>query len=227
MAGSAYLSSVQIGIVRKLRPAYQKAFEVIGRDWAPWESLAAIHFREAAFAERSRVPGGPFQLDPGGTGDELKARIKAEVERVGKLYSVPMGDIETDFATAAIVAAHGFKERLRVKAVRQDGTLDETVVGWAFFRYNGLGAMIPDASGLESYRYYSEKGQTGRGSTKADPFWSPYVSNDPVGGHRLKMRATMPDEKDPTKRIVINREDPRPGAMVIFRELRARASELA
>jgi hypothetical protein len=226
MAGN-YLSAAQVATVRRLRSAYQNAFQVIGPDWAPWETLAAIHYREAAFAERSKVPGGPFQLDPGGTGDELKRRIAAEVARIGGLYKLTLGDIETDFETAAIVAAHGLKERLRVKAVRSDGTLDESIIAWAFFRYNGLGAMIEDPATLEKYRYYSEKGQTGRGSLATDPLWSPYVSNDPLAGRVLKMRATMPDAKDPTKRVIIHRDDPRPGAMIVFRELRTRAAELA
>jgi hypothetical protein len=40
------------------------------------------------------------------------------------------------------------------------------------------------------------------------------------------MRATQPDPSDPSKRISIKRPDSRPGAMVIFREILARSSEL-
>ena len=68
---------------------YANATTKVSLGEIPWQALAAIHYREAEFMMSSKIPGGPFQLDPGGTGDELKRRIEEYVRKVTSTYSMP------------------------------------------------------------------------------------------------------------------------------------------
>jgi len=51
---------------------------------------------------------------------------------------------------------------------------------------------------------------------------SPYVNNDPQNGRQMRIRGTVPDLKDPRKRVRIDQPDTRPGVLAVMRELRAR-----
>lgn len=53
---------------------------------------------------------------------------------------------------------------------------------------------------------------------------SPYVNNDPQNGRTLHIRGTVPDLKDPRKRVRIDQPDTRPGVLAVMRELRARVA---
>ena len=222
-----YLGPNEISRIRRFRPIYEKAASIVG--WLPWTALPPIHYRENDLLERSQTVGGAFQLDPGGPGDDLRKAIDEYVEIVGRLYSITLGNIETDFETAAIVGAHELKTKLRSPALIRppliDAGVDEAELARGYLRYNGLGAKLTAPDGT-TYRYYSERGQTGSGNPEASPDWSPYVANDPHSGRVLTMRATQPDPSDPSKRISIQRPDRRPGAIIIFREILARAAEL-
>jgi len=197
-----YLSDNQMALIKKHLPVYQQAC-----------GMAGIHYREAEFATFSQVPGGAFQLDPGGTGDELKNAIVKYTAMVCKLYGVPVKDLETDFFTACLVAVHELKSKVR--ATTEITPIDDEALADAYWGYNGRS------------RHHTEFEQTQKGTMEPHWRWSPYVSNDPKNGIVLRITGTMPDPKDPTKRLKIDRPDPRPGALVIYREVRARQSELA
>jgi hypothetical protein len=205
-----YLHSRQLQAVRDLRSAYETAVRIVGG--LPWQAIAAVHFREAEFAQRSTIPGGPFQLDPGGTGQELQERIEAYVAAVCKQYDVypAPGGIETDFALAAVVAAHELRSKVRAE-IAAGCLVDGEVLADALWGYNGRS------------KYHTASGQPdGESSWR----YSPYVSNDPKRGVVLRIRGTVPDATVQGGRRMIDRPDPRPGAMIVYRELLARASEL-
>lgn len=56
---------------------------------------------------------------------------------------------------------------------------------------------------------------------------SPYVNNDPQNGRQMRIRGTVPDLKDPRKRVRIDQPDTRPGVLAVMRELRARLAQAA
>ena len=208
---SRYLSDRQMALIKKHLPIYQQACGLV--QMGPPLIMAGIHYREAEFATSSQVPGGAFQLDPGGVGDELKNAIVKYTTMVCKLYGVPVKDIETDFFTACLVAVHELKSKVRVTTAVLP--IDDEALADAFWGYNGRS------------RHHTEFEQTQKGTMEPHWRWSPYVNNDPKNGVVLRITGTMPDPKDPTKRIKIDRPDPRPGALMIYREVRARQSELA
>jgi len=204
-----YLHSRQLQAVRELRGAYETAVRIVGG--LPWQAIAAVHYREAEFAQRSTIPGGPFQLDPGGTGQELQERIEAYVQAVRDKYGLlEGGTIDSDFWLAAVVAAHELRSKVRAE-IAAGSVVDGEVLADALWGYNGR-SRYHTASGLpegeSSWRY------------------SPYVSNDPKRGVVLRIRGTVPDATVQGGRRMIDRPDPRPGAMIVYRELLARASEL-
>lgn len=53
---------------------------------------------------------------------------------------------------------------------------------------------------------------------------SPYVSNDPQNGVQMRITGTVPDLKNPAKRVRIDQPDTRPGVLAIMRELRQRVA---
>jgi hypothetical protein len=190
-----YLTDAQIAKIRELRPDYEFAVNKV--KGFPWQVMAALHYREAEFAKTSKIPGGAFQLDPGGTGTDLRAAIDNYANKVCDNYGVPHGNIETDFNISCLVAAFEFKTKIRFPG--EDGIAD------AFWGYNGRA------------KFHTPSGDP------ADPagnswHYSSYVSNDPKNGIVLNIRGTMPTP-DGKGRVQINKPDPRPGALIIFREV--------
>jgi hypothetical protein len=216
-----YLSNAQIAKIKTHLPTYQRACDLV--KIGPTILMAGIHYREAEFAVTSRVPGGPFQLDPGGVGDDLRVKIDAYVAKVCKTYGVPADGpavIETDFFVACLVAAHELKDKIRPKPTDFSApvTLEGDVLANTVWGYNGKSRKHVPA-GVEP----DPKDAFINRSWK----YSPYVSNDPKNGSSIRMTGTMPDPNDPNKRISIDRVDTRPGVLAIVRELTARQAELA
>lgn len=205
-----YLDARQIRVVRGLRGAYEAAVKLVGG--LPWQALAAIHYRENEFALRSTTPGGPFQLDPGGEGPDLRRRIEAYEDLVRKAYGIDGGSIETDLAFAALVAAHELRGKIRTELTR-DEIADGDVLADALWGYNGR-APFHTSTGTADDKDWSWR-------------WSPYVANDPKRGVVLRLRGTIPDASVPGGRRAIDRPDGRPGAFVVYRELIDRGGELA
>ena len=209
-----YLSKSQMSKIKQFLPDYTWAVQTVGSG-IPAFVLAAIHFREAEFATTSKIPGGPFQLDPGGSGQELTKRIWDYTVKVCKMYKTNMADIETSFNIACLVAAHEFKTKIRNPLTNPDGTINEDALADTLLGYNGRS------------KNYCEKVQTGNGSDVPHWKFSPYVSSDPHNGVALKLMGTLPDSTSPTGRKRIETIDKRPGALIVFRELVARNQELA
>ena len=53
---------------------------------------------------------------------------------------------------------------------------------------------------------------------------SPYVNNDPQAGRQMWIRGTVPDLRNPAKRVRIDQPDRRPGVLAVMREVRARVA---
>lgn len=207
-----YLTQTQVRRVKELLPVYSLACTRVsikmtpGRAGFPVLVLAGIHYRESEFALAQKM-GGPFQFDPGGEGEELKARIKKYTQTICKLYEVTFRDIDNDIETAALVAAHELFSKVR-KGYLYSGEpriLNEDTLWDAVWGYNGRA------------KKHNELWQTGMGSEEPDWKWSPYVSNDPQNGVILKLCGTLPGVNG--ERINIERPDPRPGARAIYNEL--------
>jgi len=210
-AAEQYLAKQQISRIRDLRRAYILGCTVVGGG-IPWQALAAIHYRENEFGMVSRRPGGPFQLDPGGSEGELTVRIVQRVKDVCQRYGQQYGSIEDNFTVASIVAADELKNKARgviAKAV----LVDEDILADAFWGYNGRASN------------HTEDGT--KDPQRASWCYSPYVANDPKRGVILRLRGTVPDDTVPGGRRRIDVEDQRPGALIIYRELVSRAAELA
>jgi hypothetical protein len=222
---NSYLSGTQVARVRGHLPVYQRACSLVQIE--PPLVMAGLHYREAEFATTSQVPGGCFQLDPEGkgAGADLRAQIDDYVAKVCKLYGVPSGGpgaIETDFFVACLTAAHELKTKVRVKPIPV--VLEGDILADTLWGYNGKSRHhVP--VGTESDPKNDQNGK----AIIINRSWkySPYVSNDPKHGVSLRMTGTMPDPKDSTKRISIDRVDGRPGALAIIRELTLRQAELA
>jgi len=210
-APEQYLTKQQMLWVKDLRPAYILGCTVVGGG-VPWESLAAIHYRENEFGMVSRRPGGPFQLDPGGSDGELKDRITRHVHDVCQRYGQQYGSIEDNFTVACIVAADELKNKAR-GVIAKAGVVDGDILADAFWGYNGRASN------------HTESGT--KDPAKAHWCYSPYVANDPKRGVILRLRGTVPDDTVPGGRRRIDIEDQRPGALIIYRELVSRAAELA
>lgn len=206
-----YLSQQQITRIRYLRPAYTLGCTVVGGG-IPWQALAAIHYRESEFQMISSRPGGAYQLDPGGSGADLKARITAHVKEICQRYGQQYGSIEENFTIASVVAADTLKGKAR-GVIATAGAVDEDMLGDALWGYNGRSA--------------SHTADGTKDAEKASWTYSPYVANDPQRGISLRLRGTVPDDSVPGGRRKIDIVDQRPGALTIYRELVSRAAELA
>jgi len=213
-----YLPSRYIARIKEHLPVYQRACDLV--KIGPALVMAGIHYREAEFATTSRTPGGPFQLDRGGAGEEHRRNLDAYTSKICEKYGVPDGGVEAiekDFFVACLVAAHMLRIKVRPKAVDPavHVVLEGDVLADACWGYNGRG------------KKHNEFDQTGRGDRTKHWRWSPYVSNDPKHGVTFRITGTMPDPKDHSKRIQVDRIDERPGVLAVFREVMARQSELA
>jgi hypothetical protein len=214
-----YLTAKQIARFRKNWPDYLWAGRKVGG--VPAIAMAGVNWREtggkrearvyggAGYKEKgnkreSHIEGGWCQLDMGGNRKTHRARVQKEAERICKLYGVVAGDLDTDFQTGAIVCAHILKTKSRKRPMILNRHVVWANVAWRQWAYNGRS------------KYHTK---TGKPSKELRSWrWSCYVSNDPKRGVRLRIRGTMPNPKG-KGRIRINREDKRPGALVISREL--------
>lgn len=120
-----------------------------------------------------------------------------QVRAWGSQYSVTdLTDPETDLRTAIICAAAFCQVKAAARGTKLNPASSMDEIAEVAFSYNGRGYGV----------------------------WqnSPYVANDPANGITLHIRGTVPDEKDPSKRIRIDRLDTRPGVLAVIKELRDR-----
>ena len=113
------------------------------------------------------------------------------------------------FALWAMLAAEELAGKTRAPVI-VGGVVEEDALADALWGYNGRSRHhtpgLPDPKDMtvnRSWRY------------------SPYVSNDPKRGVTLKIVGTIPDDTQPGGRRRIERVDPRPGALIVYRELAA------
>ena len=202
----SYLSRDQLARVAHLWPDLSWAIRRVILPARYAFGLAGMSYRESEF--RDDAPGeagGAFCLDQG----SLDAN-RAFVDEALRDYPHAAKDrtLESDFVTAALVAAAEMK-----KAARQSAEASDRGIGLALARYNGFPHQ------------YCEKWQTGSGSEDPSPAWHPYVSNDPERGFLLKIvgGTVITGDGGRTETPVV--VDRRPGALVIARELEARWAE--
>ncbi len=157
----------------------------------PWEAMAALWYRESGCRTAIHSrPGGPFQFDPP-PGPE---RIRGLLARHSSLPPAEVARLAQtgvrDFETGAFTAACFLKEKMG-GCLTADA--EDSVIREAFFRYNGTGYGTNDKS--------------------------PYVMNGYNEAYQgMKIRGTLPDGKG--GRIQINHTDTRPGAYVVYRQLK-------
>lgn len=175
--------------------------------------LALVQARLQLYLEAERLTGVPWMLlaalhyresnfaglvaRVGGPFQADPPWTSAQVRAWGSQYSVTdLTDPETDLRTAVICAA----AFVQVKAAARGGKLtpasSHEEIADVAFSYNG-----------RAYGTWQN---------------SPYVANDPANGVTLHIRGTVPDTKDPSKRIRIDQVDTRPGVLAIIRELQDR-----
>jgi hypothetical protein len=186
-----HLTRNQIDQIRRQKAVYLKAQELTG---VPWQAIAAIHYREHSLSPNnpSRI-GGPFQFDPPLT--EVQARnYLTKYTNLGKNLIIDEYAKKgvNDFQTAAILAACHMRHKC--KPVLNPNSSD-TDIKDAMWGYNG------------------------RAYGSADK--SPYVMNMYDKDHmNMIIVGTVPDIKNPKKRIRVRTVDKRPGSFTIYKEIK-------
>lgn len=189
------LTPQQIETIKKHKPVFYTAQQLTG---VPWEGIAACWYRESFSVTPPKTPGGPFQFDPPPIPDvirDLLRRYTTGLTDEQKAAIVKLG--VNDFATGAILCAcwlrHKSRPVLTVHASESD-------MKDAFYGYNGRKWRAADNS--------------------------PYVMNfydeahSGPKGEGMRIRGTIPS-RDGKRRIWIDTTDQRPGALVVFNQLRA------
>lgn len=207
-----YLKPKDIRRIRFYMPDYRWASRKTG---TPWRALATTHKIERGLSVKP-CTGGIAQLDTGArTPAAGKAARNAYVRKAMKKYGVTTyGPLDSDHRTGLIVMAHVLKSKVP-RRLRGASWTDEK---WAeaSFGYNGRA------------KYYNQHWQTGSGSTKRDWRWSPYVSNFLVVAGITRKLYVKGRQYHKGQRVAVKRTLYRnPGTLLLFRELRRRAIELA
>jgi len=219
-----YLDSRLMARARNASPFWHRACELV-KGGIPGEALGGIHYREGEFAMKtSSEAGGVFGFDPGylndagefvdkGTPDECLRAIRTATAAICSTYQIEDNDINEDFFTACVVAAHELKGKIRLALDPQFKYLKDAIWG-----YNGR-AWWHTASGS------SDK-------TKAEADFSSYVMNDPLNHRTLYLvppgKTVSEDGPDGMPITIVGPKfDTRPGAWIVYQELLARSRELA
>lgn len=157
----------------------------------PWEAVAAVWFRESFSVTPPTTPGGPFQFDPTPT----DAALLQLLDRFTKLDMLEKEHLINrginDFQAGAIFAACWLRHKC--KPVLTPNSPEKDIAD-AFYGYNGRAYGSVDRS--------------------------PYVMNMIDKEHAfMRLIGTIPDGKGGRKRV--NTVDRRPGALKVYRQLKA------
>lgn len=161
-----------------------------------WKILAAIWYRENSLSltPPTRV-GGVWQFDPPLTLKKQKDLLNkfTNLSETEKNIIIQNSSL---FKNGAILAACFLRNKTKyVLDVREKGDLPDDVVGDTFYTYNGKAY----GSGWKN---------------------SPYVFNNGDEKHMgMLVKGTLPDTNNPSKRIRIEKQDLRPGAFIIYKQL--------
>lgn len=162
------------------------------RAGVPWQAIAAIHYREKTFLREATNWGGPMMMDMGGQGRaEFITRIRAEEKRVARKYCLWTSPrVRDDFRFACLCQADELRNKVRGRLWLRNGRVDEAILADALWGVNGRAAW---------HRTWKR---------------SAYVNNDPAHGRQLTFKW----------RHKVNEiwyfKDTRPGALVVYRELK-------
>lgn len=218
-----YLDVRLISRARLASPYWHRACELVGA--LPGEALGGIHYREGEFAQHTATEaGGVFGFDPGymndagelvekGTKDECLRAIRTCTAAICSTYGIEDNDINDDFFTACVVAAHELKGKIRMAPDNGYKHIKDAIWG-----YNGR-AWWHTPSGASD-------------QTKMEADFSSYVMNDPLNHRTLYLvppGKTVSQDGPDGKPITIfgPKFDTRPGAWIVYQELLARSRELA
>ena len=189
------LTGRETSLVLRNRPQLLKVQSLTG---VPWQAIAAVWYRENNLQLISARLGGPFQFDPPAQALEitnlLSSYTKLTADEIAEYIKAGIDDFETGALVAACYLRH------KSKAVLTPTCSDEDIKD-AFWGYNGRAYGAADHS--------------------------PYVMNgwdkDHMGsdGKGMVLIGSLPDEKDPSKRIEVHTVDRRPGAFTVYTQLKA------
>lgn len=160
----------------------------------PWEAVAALWMRESfSVAPPDRV-GGQFQFDPPLQRNQMKQLLDRFVLPGSCTQEVKDAIVkcgQSHFQSAAVLAA-------------------------CFLRHKAAHVLTPDADdeAIKDAFY----GYNGRKYGSVDK--SPYVMNGFDAEHmNMRLRGTVPDKRDPSKRVWVDIIDKRPGAFTVYKQL--------
>lgn len=186
------LTSQQIQKIISVKTILQEAEQLTS---VPWQAIAAVWFRESFSVASPTTLGGPFQFDPIPAQSIVQALII-------EYTSGPMSQLLKDFLnhkqfalvfeSAAILAACWLRHQCRFNLAVDHS--NEAIMD-AFYGYNGRAwGPFPESS--------------------------PYVYNNFDLQHtNMSIRGSIPDPKNPGRRLRINTIDRRPGAFTVYRQL--------
>lgn len=190
-----YKPTVQLGEadlkkIREQTPVFKRIQEKTG---VPWEAIAALWYRESGGRTEVKNPdGGPFQLDPPPSQKQIRQLLKVHSSRFTTPKEIADASAKdvTDFETGAYYAACFLKEKM---SGWMTPTISDPMMREAFFRYNGTGYGSPEKS--------------------------PYVMNGYNEHYKdMQIKGTLPDGKGGRKSV--STTDKRPGAYVVYRQLK-------
>ena len=158
----------------------------------PWQAIAAIFYRESFSVATPKTPGGSFQFDPPPSKKIMEELLNEFTHLDQKAKDAIVSKGVNDFVSAAILAACWLRHSTKfvINTKSTDAEIKDAL--WA---YNG--------------RKYGS----------ADK--SPYVMSGYSDEHlNMVIKGTIPDANHPGLRIHIETVDRRPGAFVVYRQLK-------
>ena len=170
---------------------HREMFEHVERlTGVPWRAMAAVWYRESFSVAVPKTPGGQFQFDPPPPDHQLRWLLHTFTQLEPAEIEQLIKRGICDFEAAALFAACHL--RTKVRPVVTPDASDQLIID-ALWGYNG------------------------RAYGSADH--SPYVMSGLDAEHDgMIIRGTIPDQAGGRKRIAT--VDRRPGAYVVYRQLR-------
>lgn len=176
--------------VKRVQNVYPTLKVIQNATDVPWQMLAAVWVRESFSISPPKTPGGPWQFDPPPSGN----RIRYYLEEFTTLNQDQKLNVMkfgiNNFFAGGVLAACHLQAKV-------DGrlTIDsvDDLIKYAFWAYNGKAYGAADKS--------------------------PYVMNGFDAKHKdMRIIGTVPDGRG--GRIKINNIDERPGAFVVYTQLK-------
>ena len=219
---ATYLTAHHLDLVRIFWTPYLEAVGIVGLPEAAAFSMGGLHYEESEFSGVSPKGehGGGLCFDPAGRGyaGTLDQQIAFHVKQVRKRYGLqgPDPSIETDFRTAALVAADELKEKWHpAPLTRGEWPAIREHAAWAMWGYNGRSEYDTE--------WHRRQGRQGTGGVTHSWRWSPYVSSDPKNGVSLYTASGTEVGTDGGRTEIkggVVKQDP--GALIVADELHAR-----